>query len=113
MFVDERAFLLLAHEDAAKSLEREPGCRQFDVCTDPERPGSVLFYEVYNSRDAFEDHKKTKHFKVFDEALELSSCAARSASFSDASSHHRDRGGAIGPYRMNWSMYSAPRPFLA
>jgi (4S)-4-hydroxy-5-phosphonooxypentane-2,3-dione isomerase len=64
---DERAFLRLAHEDAAKSLEREPGCRQFDVSTDPDAPGSVLFYEVYDSREAFEDHKKTEHFKVFDE----------------------------------------------
>jgi quinol monooxygenase YgiN len=64
---DESAFLLLAHEDAAKSREREPGCRQFDVCTDPAKPGSVLFYEVYDSRDAFEDHKRTEHFKIFED----------------------------------------------
>jgi (4S)-4-hydroxy-5-phosphonooxypentane-2,3-dione isomerase len=64
---DQAAFLALAHEDAAKSLEREAGCRQFDVCFDPEKPGSVLFYEVYDSRIAFEDHTRTEHFKVFDE----------------------------------------------
>jgi quinol monooxygenase YgiN len=30
----------------------------------------VLFYEVYDSRDVFEDHKKTEHFKVFDEGTQ-------------------------------------------
>jgi quinol monooxygenase YgiN len=64
---DRDRFLVVAHEDASKSVEREPGCRQFDVCVDPEREGAILFYEVYDDRPAFEDHKRTEHFKAFDE----------------------------------------------
>ena len=41
-------FLAVAQEDATMSVEREPGCRQFDVCVDPEREGSIQFYEVYD-----------------------------------------------------------------
>ena len=64
---DRERFLELAHEDATMSVEREPGCRQFDVCVDPEREGSILFYEVYDNAAAFEEHKRTDHFKTFDE----------------------------------------------
>ena len=64
---DQDRFLALAHEDASKSVEREPGCRQFDVCIDPQKSGSALFYEIYDDLAAFEDHKRTEHFKVFDE----------------------------------------------
>ncbi len=64
---DRERFLAVAHEDATMSVEREPGCRQFDVCVDPEREGSILFYEVYDNAAAFEEHKRTDHFKTFDE----------------------------------------------
>ena len=64
---DQDRFLVLAREDAVSSVEREPGCHQFDVCVDPEKNGSVLFYEVYDDLAAFEDHKRTQHFKVFDD----------------------------------------------
>jgi len=64
---DQDRFLALARDDAANSLAREPGCHQFDVCVEPERDGSILFYEVYDDLEAFEEHKRTEHFKVFDE----------------------------------------------
>ena len=64
---DRERFLAVAHEDATKSVESEPGCRQFDVCVDPAREGSILFYEVYDNAAAFEEHKRTNHFKTFDE----------------------------------------------
>ena len=64
---DQDRFLALAHDDASRSVEREPGCRQFDVCVDLQKSGSVLFYEVYDDRAAFEDHKRTEHFKAFDD----------------------------------------------
>ena len=63
---DRERFLAVANEDATMSVEREPGCRQFDVCVDPAREGSILFYEVYDDA-AFEGHKRTDHFKTFDE----------------------------------------------
>jgi (4S)-4-hydroxy-5-phosphonooxypentane-2,3-dione isomerase len=64
---DWERFLAVANEDAIMSVEREPGCRQFDVCVDPAREGSILFYEVYDDAAAFEEHKRTDHFKTFDE----------------------------------------------
>jgi quinol monooxygenase YgiN len=64
---DQERFLAVAHEDASRSAEREPACRQFDVCVDPAREGSILFYEVYDDAAAFEEHKRTDHFKNFDE----------------------------------------------
>ena len=64
---DRERFLAVAHEDATKSVESEPGCRQFDVCVDPAQEGSILFYEVYDDAVAFEEHKRTNHFNTFDE----------------------------------------------
>ncbi len=64
---DRERFLAVAHEDATMFVEREPGCRQFDVCVDPEREGSILFYEVYDNAASFEEHKRTDRFKTFDE----------------------------------------------
>ncbi len=67
---DRERFLAVAHQDASRSVEREPGCRQFDVCVHPEREGLILFYEVYGVYDdaaAFEEHKRTDHSKTFDE----------------------------------------------
>lgn len=59
-------FLPLMIENAETSLKEEPGCRQFDVCTDPNRPGEVFLYELYSDEAAFKTHLETKHFKTFD-----------------------------------------------
>jgi (4S)-4-hydroxy-5-phosphonooxypentane-2,3-dione isomerase len=59
-------FMALLRDNAAASLASEPGCRQFDVCVDPEAPASVLLYEVYDDRAAFDDHLKQPHFTAFD-----------------------------------------------
>lgn len=59
-------FMALLRENAAASLASEPGCRQFDVCVDPKAPTSVLLYEVYDDRAAFDDHLKQPHFIAFD-----------------------------------------------
>jgi len=63
------AFLPLLRENARLSREREPGCRQFDVCTDPARPDAVFLYERYCDRAAFEAHLASSHFLVFDAAV--------------------------------------------
>jgi (4S)-4-hydroxy-5-phosphonooxypentane-2,3-dione isomerase len=49
----------------AASLEREPGCLQFDVCVDQENPNRVLLYEVYEDQAAFDAHGGTPHFAVW------------------------------------------------
>ena len=39
-------------DNARASRETEPGCRQFDVCTDPARPGLYFLYELYDDEAA-------------------------------------------------------------
>ncbi len=62
-------FLPLMCENARVSRESEPGCRQFDVCTDPARPNAVFLYERYDDRAAFDEHLASAHFRTFDAAV--------------------------------------------
>ncbi len=58
-------FLPLIEDNARRSREDEPGCRQFDVCVDDAQPGIVYLYELYADRAAFDAHLATAHFKSF------------------------------------------------
>ena len=52
-------------QNAALSLEREEGCRVFDVCeslSDPE----FFLYELYDSERDFQLHLASEHFRDFD-----------------------------------------------
>ena len=49
----------------AKGARAEPGCRTFDVCTDPDNRTSVMLYEVYADEKAFQTHQETPHFKKY------------------------------------------------
>ncbi|SNS93701.1 putative quinol monooxygenase [Antarctobacter heliothermus] len=62
------AFLDLMRQNARASVRDEPGCHQFDVCTDVDRPGEVFLYEIYDDRAAFEAHMTTAHFISFESA---------------------------------------------
>ena len=59
------AFLPLMLENAARSREDEPGCRQFDVCIDPARPDRVFLYELYDDAAAFDAHLAAPHVRAF------------------------------------------------
>ena len=59
------AFMPLMLENAARSREDEPGCRQFDVCVDPARPERVFLYELYDDAAAFDAHLAAPHFRAF------------------------------------------------
>ncbi len=48
------AFVPLVRENARRSRDSEPGCRQFDVCLDPARPNAVF---------------PSAHFRDFDAAV--------------------------------------------
>lgn len=63
------AFLPLMQANAKASLENEPECHQFDVCTNPEAPNTVFLYEVYTNRAAFDAHLQSAHFIAFDTAV--------------------------------------------
>ena len=63
------AFRSAMIENARASREREPGCRQFDVCSDPSDPAIVFLYEIYDDRAAFDAHVASAHFRVFDDRV--------------------------------------------
>ncbi|MEO9682054.1 MAG: putative quinol monooxygenase [Tateyamaria sp.] len=50
--------------NARCSVRDEPGCRQFDVCTDPGDPNTVFLYEKYDDLAAFEAHQTMPHYKA-------------------------------------------------
>ncbi|GKX36152.1 MAG: hypothetical protein MnENMB40S_37700 [Rhizobiaceae bacterium MnEN-MB40S] len=58
-------FMPLMLENARASLRNEPGCHQFDVCTDEAQPDSVFLYELYSNLAAFEAHQRMPHYQQF------------------------------------------------
>lgn len=62
-------FLPLMLGNARASVVSEPGCRQFDICSDPDRPDEIFLYELYDSPEAFQAHLKTPHFLSFEAAV--------------------------------------------
>lgn len=52
-------------ENAKSSVEKEPGCYQFDVLRVPDNPNRLFLYEVYENEAAFESHSKTAHIEAF------------------------------------------------
>jgi autoinducer 2-degrading protein len=63
-------FRTLIDANADASVRDEPGCLQFDVL-EPEGEGDrVLLYEIYADRSAFDAHRQTEHFHVFNSASE-------------------------------------------
>ena len=55
-------FRAIATEHAMASLN-EPGCRQFDVATDPANAACFFLYEVYDDDAAFTAHQASAHYK--------------------------------------------------
>ena len=80
------AFLALAQDDASHSVADEPGCRQFDVVQMEEASHHVLFYEVYDSRAAFDAHLQTPHLARFREGFPALISEERPVRF--ANRHH-------------------------
>jgi autoinducer 2-degrading protein len=73
VFVDFRlktgsrpAFRELVEANARLSVRQEPDCRRFDVIEPEGRADSILVYEIYGDRAAFEAHMQSKHFSRFD-----------------------------------------------
>lgn len=63
-----QAFAQAMAANARASLEDEPGCRRFDVCTDPADPGLFFLYELYDDEAAVAAHMRSPHFLAFDKA---------------------------------------------
>ncbi|HEY6519919.1 MAG TPA: putative quinol monooxygenase [Roseiarcus sp.] len=56
--------------NAKASLEREVGCKRFDVLFDPEEPRRFVLYEIYENQVAFDEHLASSHYLSFAEAIE-------------------------------------------
>lgn len=56
------AFEAAILENARAARETEPGCRQFDVCRDPNDPSLFVLYEMYDDEAAIAAHRKTPHY---------------------------------------------------
>lgn len=52
-------------ENARRSLEAEPGCRQFDICRDPQQASLFVLYELYDDAEAVQAHLRSPHFLGF------------------------------------------------
>ncbi|PBB17380.1 putative quinol monooxygenase [Mesorhizobium sp. WSM4313] len=81
------AFLDAALDDARHSLADEAGCRRFDVVCPEGVEDTVLFYEVYDDRAAFDKHLQTPHLKRFQaavKALEVKEIVVRFAALENA-----------------------------
>jgi autoinducer 2-degrading protein len=55
-------FLAEVLANARESL-KEPGVLRFDVLQQPDSPENFILYEMYDSPDSLEAHRKTTHFK--------------------------------------------------
>lgn len=49
--------------ELAEETRKEPGCEAYIPCQDPEDPRSILFYEQYVDKAAFEAHGASEHFQ--------------------------------------------------
>jgi len=54
-------------ENAARSVERDPGCVRFDVLQRQDDPTQWMFYEVYDQEEAWVEHRNSPHFLKFKE----------------------------------------------
>jgi quinol monooxygenase YgiN len=49
--------------ELAEATRQEPGCELYIPTQDPENPRSLLFYEQYADKAAFEAHGASDHFQ--------------------------------------------------
>jgi (4S)-4-hydroxy-5-phosphonooxypentane-2,3-dione isomerase len=56
--------------NAKTSLEREMGCKRFDVLVEQEEPRRFVLYEIYENEAAFDEHLATSHYLSFADAIE-------------------------------------------
>jgi (4S)-4-hydroxy-5-phosphonooxypentane-2,3-dione isomerase len=56
------AFDVAIRANAKASVDTEPGCRQFDVCRDPNDAALFFLYELYDDEAAIQAHLQSPHF---------------------------------------------------
>jgi len=71
MFIKEEridAFIKATIENQKESVKEE-GVIRFDVLQGKDDPTSFMFYEVYKTEVAVEEHTKTKHFNKWNDVV--------------------------------------------
>ena len=58
---EERAAAVVRELAAASNTE--PGCEAYVPCVDPEDPRSLVIYEQYVDKAAWQAHSETEHFQ--------------------------------------------------
>ena len=56
--------------NARSSVEKEPGCRRFDVTVDEKDPAHFFLFEVYDDEAAFQKHMTMDHFATVNQVIE-------------------------------------------
>jgi quinol monooxygenase YgiN len=56
------AFDAAIRANALASAGQETGCKQFDVCRDPDDAALFFLYELYDDEAAIQAHLKSPHF---------------------------------------------------
>jgi autoinducer 2-degrading protein len=64
-----------------EGTSREPGNFRFDVLQDPEDDTHYVIYEVFDTAEAVDDHRKTAHYKATTEKLESLMTAPRTKDY--------------------------------
>ena len=55
-------------EKLVEVTRAEPGCRQYDLHVDNEKPGFFVFYENWDSRELWQQHMNAAHIAAYAEA---------------------------------------------
>jgi len=58
---DDRIAELL--QELAVHSRKEPGCRFYQPCRDPENPQAFLIFEIYDDEAALDAHASSDHFQ--------------------------------------------------
>ena len=56
--------------NARSSVEKETGCRRFDITVDEHDPRHFFLFEVYDDEAAFQKHMTMPHFHTVTAAIE-------------------------------------------
>jgi quinol monooxygenase YgiN len=56
--------ILTIQRELAAAIRKEPGNVSFTAHRAKDDPNELLLYEVYKSEEAFEEHRRTPHFKA-------------------------------------------------
>jgi quinol monooxygenase YgiN len=60
-------FVEVATAHRRRVLDREPGCRHFDVLVQDDKPDQVCLYEIYEDQAALDLHAGTDHMADYRE----------------------------------------------